>query len=190
MDDESFNRYNFTGQGFSCFTRICLYYRGIGNNRNIFNNGIMQGLAIDPRLRGEGFMLDFDGILCPDPDRWHTDADEEMVRAWLGDVRPLRWIPRLTRIPYIVSFRLEKHRPIIEKWLRKWRISVDRLILHPAESFAARDANFDVVEHKAKRFKDSGCSLFFESCPEQSQLIATHSDKPVCCPPVGRFFFP
>ena len=29
-----------------------------------------------------------------------------------------------------------------------------------------------------------------ESCPQQSQQIATYADKPVCCPPEGRFFFP
>jgi hypothetical protein len=57
---------------------------------NIFNNGIMAGRAIDPRLRGEGFMLDFDGILCPDPDRWHTDTDEATVQKWLRDVIPER----------------------------------------------------------------------------------------------------
>jgi hypothetical protein len=67
---------------------------------------------------------------------------------------------------------------------------VDNLILHPADSFAERDANFDVIEHKAKRFRDSDCSLFFESCPKQSQQIATYAGKPVCCPPVRRFFFP
>ena len=71
-------------------------------------------MAIDPRLRGEGFMLDFDSILCPDPDHLHTDAEDTRVRTWLRDVRPLRWIPRLMRVPYVVSFRLEKHRPIIE----------------------------------------------------------------------------
>jgi len=57
---------------------------------NILNNGIMQGMAIDPRLRGEGFMLDFDGILCPAPVRWHTDDDEEAAWAWMRDVKPLR----------------------------------------------------------------------------------------------------
>jgi hypothetical protein len=156
---------------------------------NILNNGIVEGRAIDPRLRGEGFMLDFDGILCPDPDRWHTDADEKAVQKWLRDVRPMRWIPRLCRIPYIVSFRLEKHRPIIQKWLRQWRIPVDRLILHPAKTFAERDANFDVIEHKARRFKESGCSIFIESCPQQARVIADHSSKPVLCPSAKTFFF-
>jgi hypothetical protein len=125
----------------------------------------------------------------PDPDRWHTDADEAIVRIWLRDIRPLRWIPRLCRIPYIVSFRLEKHRPIIEAWLRRWHIRVDNLILHPAETFATRDANFDVVRHKAERFKQSDCSLFFESCPQQSAIIAKHAGKPVCCPANGQFYF-
>jgi len=96
----------------------------------------------------------------------------------------------LARIPYIESFRLEKQRPVIEAWLRKWRIRVDRMILHPAESFAARDANFDVVEHKGRRFKESRCSLLFESCPRRSQQIATYAGKPVCCPPARKFFFP
>lgn len=156
---------------------------------NIFNNGLIQGRAIDPRLRGEGFMLDFDGILCPDPDVWHTDDDVGAVQAWLENVRPMRWIPRLARIPYIVSFRLEKHRPIIEKWLRKWRISVGRLILHPAETFAKRDANFNVLEHKAERFKQSGCTVFVESCPIQADMIAQYSGKPVLCPSAKRFYF-
>ena len=66
---------------------------------------------------------------------------------------------------------------------------MDNLILHPADSFAARDANFDVVEHKAKRFKASDCSIFIESCPQQARVIADQSGKPVLCPSAKRFFF-
>jgi orotate phosphoribosyltransferase len=154
---------------------------------NIFNNGLMEGHAIDARLRG-GFMFDFDGVLCPDTPFPHTDDQEERVKAWLRDVRPMRWIPRFAKIPFLVSFRLEKHRQIIEGWLRKWRVRVGKLILHPAQTFTERDANFDVVQHKAERFRQSACTLFVESCPIQSEIIAKHSKKPVMCPSVGRFF--
>jgi hypothetical protein len=66
---------------------------------------------------------------------------------------------------------------------------VDKLILHPAETFAARDADFDVIEHKAKRFKQSDCSIFIESCPQQAKLIAEFSGKPALCPTAQTFFF-
>jgi hypothetical protein len=155
---------------------------------NIFNNGQVIGQAIDPRLRGDGFAFDFDGILCAEPPWRHTDEKEADVKRWMESVRPSRWIPRLHPLRMVVSFRLERHRPIIEAWLKRWGVQVKELVLHPATSFAERDKAFDVIAHKAERFRLSGCAVFVESCPQQAEIIARHSGRIVFCPPARRVF--
>lgn len=157
---------------------------------NIFNNYILRGGAIDPRLRGEGFMMDWDGILSPDTTFRHTDKEEQRVIEWIQNVRPMRWIPRFSEIPYVVSFRLEKHRKYHEEWLNRWNIRVNNLVLHKASTFAERDSHFSVAEHKGKRFKETACTIFVESCPKQSKIIAEVSGKPVLCPVERKFYVP
>jgi len=157
---------------------------------NIFNNGQVTGTAVDPRLRGTGggFAFDFDGILCQEPTWTHTDARERDVQRWLDTVRPARWIPRLHELPAVVSYRLEKHRPIIERWLQRWGIRVRELVLHQAKTFSERDANFQIA-HKAEWFRRSACSVFVESSILQAEEIAKHSKKIVMCPPARRVLY-
>jgi len=157
---------------------------------NIFNNWLWQGQAVDPRLRGIGFLADWDGILSPDCTWQHRSDNEDRVIRWMRNVKPLRWVPRLAKIPAIVSFRLNKHRRWCDEWLHKWGIRCDQLRLHPAGTFEERDRSFNVAQHKGLFYASNSYTLFFESCPRQSQIIANVSGKPTCCPTEGRFFFP
>lgn len=155
---------------------------------NIFNNFCIEGITPIKCLSG-GCCLDWDGILNSDCDFKHTSNNEEDVVNWIKTVKPHRWLPRLSKVPAIISFRLEKHRRYCLDWLEKWGIECNLLKLHPANTFEERDRNFDVAGYKGKFFKDSDYSLFFESCPVQSQIIANVACKPVCCPTNGKFYY-
>jgi orotate phosphoribosyltransferase len=146
---------------------------------NLFQMSIVEGGAFDPKLRG-GMCFDFDGVLCEDTHFQHRDANEDKVIEWLLTAKPKHLVRGVT-IPTIISFRLEKHRQYIQQWLDKWQVKVKNLILHPAQTFRARDANFNVVEHKAKRFAESSHCIMVESCKIQAAMIAKHAKKPVIC---------
>jgi hypothetical protein len=154
---------------------------------NIFQSGIIGLGAIDPKLRG-GVCFDFDGVLCEDTPFQHRDDNEQQVIDWIINARP-KHLVRGVEIPTIISFRLKKHEPYIRQWLEKWQVTVRNLILHPASSFAERDANFDVVNHKAVRFAQSNHCIMVESCPIQSQIIAKHAKKPVICTDDGQVYW-
>lgn len=153
---------------------------------NIFNNKILEGGAIDPKLRG-GVCADFDGVLCADPSFPHKDEEEERVIEWLLNAPPKHLI-RGCKIPTVISFRLEKHRSYIQQWLDKYQVTVGNLILHPASSFAERDRNFNVIEHKAKIFKNTLHCIMFESCSLQAKMIAEYARKPVIATDTGKVF--
>lgn len=150
-------------------------------------NGILAGMAVDPRLRGFGIGLDFDGILCEDADFRHTDDDEQRVIEWIMNATP-KYLPRYCAIPLVVSMRLEKHRKYTEAWLRKWGIRVKKLVLHPASSFKERDKNFNYIEHKGMTAKKYKCNLFIESDDRQAQGIANVCNCPVVVPDSGKIY--
>lgn len=157
---------------------------------NLFNNKLLQnpeGGAIDKKLRG-GFCFDFDGVLCEDTPFKHTDENEKAVIAWILNAKPKHLVRGVT-IPTVISFRLEKHREHILKWCDKWGVKINNLILHPANTFKERDNNFNVVQHKAERFKNSQHCIMVESCKIQAKLIAKHANKPVIATDTGEVFW-
>lgn len=153
---------------------------------NIFNNKIVEGGAIDPRLRG-GICYDFDGVICEDPTFAHKDSEEDRVIEWLLNAPP-KHLVRGVKIPMVISFRLEKHRSYIQQWLDKYQVQVQNLILHPATTFAERDKNFNCIEHKAERFKNSPHCIMFESDSRQAKMIAEYTGKPVIAIDKGLVF--
>lgn len=155
---------------------------------NIFNNGIIDGLSMDPRLRG-GVAMDLDGIICFDPPM--PDADEgpiaEAYADWIDNAQP-KYIPRFAAVPCIITFRLEKWRDRTIKWLRKYKVNWRRLIMSTHSSVIERNRNLDVVGHKARNFIESGCSLMIESDPAQAEMIHQLSRRPVLCPDSERLY--
>jgi len=150
---------------------------------NIWNNAALRGETHVPALSG-GIATDLDGVLCEDPP---TGDDTAGFLDWLPQARPLN-LPRAYSVPLIVSFRIEAWREQTEAWLRRWGINWDRLVLHPAQSVAERDSMFDVAEHKGETYRQSACSLMFESSSRQAKVIAEVAGKPVINHNTGEVF--
>jgi len=163
---------------------------------NLFNNGMVSGECDDMRFKG-GIAFDFDGILCPDPSM--PDADEgELLKQYLDYLRsaPVTHMhPTLRKIPLIITLRLEKWRSICEEWLRVNGISYDKIVMCPFDHVAERMGEGGiapqrvVVEHKAKPFAESNCSMMIESDPRQAKIIYEETGKPVLCPQSKQVFY-
>lgn len=143
---------------------------------NVFNGAPLQGKTINPILHG-GIALDFDGVVCVDPDV--PDRDEARYLDWLQNALPLN-VPRRHPIPLIVTFRLEKYRQATLDWLARWQIRAEKLVMYPGTR-EERNVRFDAAEHKGIAYRDSPCRLFIESSAAQSRAIHLASGKPVLC---------
>lgn len=150
---------------------------------NFVNNWPFIGRASHKAYRG-GLALDFDGILCFDPDVPDADAGPglDRYRQWMVDARP-QWLPRMLPVPLIVTARLERWRAETEEWLRRWRVQWKQLVMHPADRASARG---DVAAWKAGHFKRSACGFFAESDPRQAERIFQIAGRPVICPRAGK----
>lgn len=152
---------------------------------NMMNNGPWAGLSANPIYRG-GVATDMDGIICHDSDV--PDADDgpglERYRQWLINAKP-RWLPRAQPTRLIITARLEKFREETEAWLKRWRINVDRLIMHPADKASHRG---NVAAWKAGHYAASNCGFFVESEPWQAAEIYRLTDRPVICPDIATVY--
>lgn len=155
---------------------------------NVFNSGHMVGKSLFPELRG-GVCCDFDGVICEEPPVNDARYPEEF-QWWLENARP-QYIPRKEPIPLIVSMRLEPWRAATEAWMARWGVKTRRLVLHPAQTIRDRERDRDrVTVHKGRTFRDSPCSIMFESDPKQARVIADVSGKLVVVPTTGEVFKP
>lgn len=155
---------------------------------NVFNSGHMVGKSLFPELRG-GVCCDFDGVICEEPPVNDARYPEEF-QWWLANARP-QYIPRKEPIPLIVSMRLEPWRAVTEAWMARWGVKTRKLVLHPAQTIRDRERDRDrVTVHKGKTFRDSQCSIMFESDPKQARVIADVSGKLVVVPTTGEVFKP
>lgn len=155
---------------------------------NLFNNGMVSGLSMDPRLRG-GIAMDMDGVLCFDPPMPDADSGPlfEAYIRWLDAAEP-KYLPRFTSVPCIITFRLERWRERTVRWLKRHGIRWDRLIMSTHSSVIERNKEHDVVGHKARNFIQSGCSMMIESDPVQAEVIHQVSRRPVLCPDTGVIY--
>lgn len=154
---------------------------------NIFNSGSLAGRSLMPELKG-GVCCDFDGVICEEPPVNDVRQPDEFM-YWLENARP-QYIPRKMAVPLIVSFRIEPWREITEAWMKKWGVKAGQLMLHPAATVADRARDKDrVVTHKAVVFRDSSCSLMFESDSSQARTIADVSGKTVIVPSTGEIMY-
>lgn len=130
--------------------------------------------------------FDLDGMIsqeCPA----ERDTDDAGYVDWLENVAPL-WLPRPHQVQSIVTARLEKYRPQTEAWLKRWGVSYGRLVMGPWSTKAERSRHYNAGKYKGDAYRQSGATLFFESCPIQSKQIAAATGKPVICPPTGEVF--
>ena len=153
---------------------------------NIFNSGNLSGRSVMPECKG-GICTDFDGVICEEPPV-NDLRQPDQFQWWLANARP-QYLPRKVEVPLIVSFRIEPWRAATEAWMARWGVRTKNLILHPSDSIQARNRTHNVAEHKGKAFRDSPCSIMFESDERQARTIADASGKMVIVPASGRIFW-
>jgi hypothetical protein len=154
---------------------------------NLPNTGYVRALGFPDFERGAGVMVDFDGVLCPDPANYDetNDAEREAYLQWITEAPLGTFVPRMIAVPDIVSYRCEYTRKASEAWLAKHGIKYERLHLWgdanatPAEQAASR--TWQAKDWKGRIYRDSKCGLFVESCEHQSRDIANVANKPVLC---------
>lgn len=133
---------------------------------------------------GERCGYDFDGILVPDmvPKEWTLESVLELQRT-----QPPLFLPRRTPVPLICTGRGEESREVSEGWLRRHGVRWDRLEMRPAGVGHDRES---IARFKAEVYRESDCTLFAESDPRQSEIIAREARKPVLCPAAERVYRP
>lgn len=121
------------------------------------------------------FAFDMDGVLIQEP------CDERNYAKYLIDIKegkPL--ITPRTEIGLIMTYRLKKHRPQTEQWLKMNGISYKELKMSDYDSYeerrSGRPAGVWKGEYYAQR---NDLYLFIESEPSQAETINAISNKPV-----------
>jgi hypothetical protein len=154
---------------------------------NLANTGYIRSIGFPDHCQGAGIMLDFDGVLCPDPSHYDesTEVGREAYLQWIAESPIGTFVPRMHLIPDIVSYRCEYTRQASEAWLAKYGIKYERLHLWgdanttPAEQAASR--TWQAKDWKGRLYRESKCGLFVESCERQANDIADFAKKPVLC---------
>ena len=154
---------------------------------NLANTGYLRLLGYPNHNGGSGVMLDFDGVLCPDPTHYdeETESGREAYLQWISKAPLGTFVPRMIAVPDIVSYRCEYTREASEAWLQNHGIKYERLHLWgdanatPTEQAASR--TWQAKDWKGRIYRESKCGLFVESCERQSRDIADFANKPVLC---------
>ncbi len=150
---------------------------------NLFNSILSPNMAVD-----------FDGIICHDPQTSADDDDGPRYEKFLRETKPL-YLARKVPIPLIVTARVEKYRPQTEAWLKRYGVKCDRLVMAPWATSAERRRH-DMAEFKAEHFRafmrqhKRGLKplLFVESDRHLAARIAKLSGGLVVCPAAGRCY--
>ncbi len=122
--------------------------------------------------------MDIDGVLCEDPTFLQND-DGKRYSAFLDETPP-KFIPT-QKVGYLVSCRLEKYRTQTDKWLKRYGVQYDNLVLVDEVNAKERKISFDHAAYKAQVYLKSKCIMFFESDYDQALKICEISGKPVFC---------
>lgn len=126
----------------------------------------------------ENACVDIDGVLCEDPSIIEND-DGKRYLEFLKNAKP-KFIPSKT-VNYLVSTRLEKYRSETEKWLNKYNIKYNHLILLKCKTKKERQQTNSYGAFKAEIYKNTDCFIFIESSLEQALDICKISGKQVFC---------
>ena len=119
--------------------------------------------------------FDLDGVLCEEPPEG-IELDINNYQHWLKIAKPYL-IPSF-KIDTIITNRLEKYRDITEKWLQKYDVQYDRLVMWDLSNPLKRKEG-DIVRHKVKHLLDLKPYLFLESSPKESYAIWKQTKIPV-----------
>ena len=134
---------------------------------NIFHHGVVANAC-----------LDIDGVLCVDPEP-HVDDDGEKYKEFLENAEPLMLPTK--KVHALVTSRLEKYRPETEKWLEKYGVEYDNLIMLDLPNLEEKVRLNASGKHKADYFRKSSSQFFVESAAAQSEEICEITGKLVYC---------
>lgn len=155
---------------------------------NLPNTGYIGTLGFPHFERGKGTMVDFDGVLCPDPPRVFEETikeDREAYLEWIKNAQLGSFVSRMYPIPDIVSYRCEYTRQATESWLARQGIIYERLHLwgdaSQSPEMQATSRTWAAKDWKGHIYNHSNAGLFVESNEIQSQDIASVASKPVLC---------
>jgi uncharacterized HAD superfamily protein/hypoxanthine phosphoribosyltransferase len=122
--------------------------------------------------------MDIDGVVCEDPTFFQND-DGSKYLDFLKNAKP-KFIPT-QKVGKFVSCRLEKYRAETEKWLEKYDIQYDELIMLEGVTAKERALGVGHAAFKAKVYSDCDAVMFFESDYNQALDICRITRKPVFC---------
>lgn len=148
------------------------YSREVPTLRHFFTWNVMHHGAIGT------WCVDIDGVLCRDCTEEEDDEGSKYAR-FLETVEPL-FLPT-TRVGWLVTGRLERHRAATEAWLQRHNVSYDHLVMHPASSNAERKASGGGGSFKGAFYRTAEAGLFIESNAWEAEVIARMSGKHVVC---------
>ena len=119
---------------------------------------------------------DMDGVLCEDCPPG-VDKDRKLYFERVEKARPYL-IPSF-EIDVIVSNRLEKYRPLTEKWLKEHNVRYKELVLWDEKSGNERNGKF--AQHKINALLKIKPDIFWESNFSQAREIWKATKIPVIC---------
>lgn len=151
---------------------VDFYSKQLPMGRHFFAWNVMHHNAI------KTWCVDIDGVLCRD---CTVEEDDESVNyaRFLETVEPL-FLPT-AKVGWLVTGRLERHRSATEAWLKRYNVSYDHLVMHPAKTNAERKASGGGGRFKGAFYRTAEAGLFIESSPWEAEDIARISSKPVLC---------
>lgn len=126
----------------------------------------------------ENECVNIDGVLYEDPSIIEND-DGKRYLEFLKNAKP-KFILSKT-VNYLVSNHLEKYRSEIEKWLKKYNIKYNHLILLKCKTKKERQQTNSYSAFKAEIYKNIDCFIFIKSNLEQVLDICRISGKQVFC---------
>lgn len=138
---------------------------------NIFNHGHLKTAC-----------LDFDGVLCKNPDIIEDDNKPEVMRNYILNVKPLH-VPNKP-IFTIITNRIERYRKESEQWLKNHSVKYDHLIMYPGSANERRAKYTQLGGNgiwKAQQCNKIGGKWFIESSYVQAQQIRDYINKSVYC---------
>ena len=131
--------------------------------------------------------VDIDGVLCVDPSRLEND-DGERYANFIANAQP--FLRPTTPIGMLVTSRLEKYRPLTEKWLADHNIQYGELKMMHYATMQERKADGKYAEYKSDVYAASDKRLFIESSSRLASRIAAIAGKPVLAVDIQEMFDP
>lgn len=151
---------------------VDFYSKQVPTLRHFFAWNVMHHNAIG------SWCVDIDGVLCRDCTVAEDDEGDRYAE-FLQKVEPL-FLPT-SKVGWLVTGRLERHRAATEAWLERHNVTYDALVMNPARTNAERKANGGGGAFKGAFYRTVDAGLFIESSEWEADQIARLTGKAVLC---------